>query len=59
LTNSRIRDIIINGRIKGAKINEPWATDGKASADMIDITQVFDTKTGEDVTDEFRRELWK
>ena len=35
---------------KGAKINEPWATDGKASADMIEIIQVFDTKTGEDVT---------
>ena len=34
-----------------AKINEPWATDGKASADMIEILQVFDTKTGEDVTE--------
>ena len=33
-----------------AKINEPWATDGKASADMIEILQIFDTKTGKDVT---------
>lgn len=40
---------------KGAKINEPWATDGKASADMIKIIQVFDTTTGEDVTDQFRK----
>ena len=38
----------------GAQINEPWATDGKASADMIEILQVFDTTTGEDVTDKFR-----
>ena len=37
-----------------AKINEPWATDGKASADMIEILQVFDTITGEDVTDKYR-----
>ena len=41
---------------EGAKINEPWATDGKASADMIDIIQVWDTKTGEDVTDKFRKD---
>jgi len=40
---------------ENAKINEPWATDGKASADSIDILQVFDTKTGEDVTDRFRK----
>ena len=39
---------------EGAKINEPWATDGKASADMIEILQVFDTKTGEDVTNLFK-----
>jgi hypothetical protein len=39
---------------ENAKINEPWATDGKASADSIIILQVFDTKTGEDVTDQFR-----
>jgi hypothetical protein len=40
---------------EGAQINEPWATDGKASADKIEILQVFDTKTGEDVTENFRR----
>jgi len=39
---------------EGAKINEPWASDGKASADMIEILQVFDTKTGEDVTNLFK-----
>ena len=38
-----------------AKINEPWATDGKASADMIEILQIFDTKTGEDVTKLFKK----
>jgi hypothetical protein len=38
---------------EGAQINEPWATDGKASADMIEILQVFDTCTGEDVTHQF------
>jgi len=38
-----------------AKINEPWATDGKASADMIEILQIFDTKTGKDVTKLFRK----
>ena len=38
-----------------AQINEPWATDGKASADKIEILQVFDVKTGEDVTDKYRR----
>jgi len=37
-----------------AKINEPWATDGKASADKIDILQVFDVKTGADVTEKYR-----
>jgi hypothetical protein len=36
-----------------AKINEPWVTDGKASADKIEILQVFDTKTGKDVTEQF------
>ena len=36
-----------------AKINEPWATDGKASADRIEIIQVFDVATGEDVTDQY------
>ena len=38
---------------EGALINEPWATDGKASADRIEILQVFDTKTGKDVTYQF------
>ena len=38
-----------------AQINEPWATDGKASADKIEILQVFNTKTGKDVTDKYRR----
>jgi hypothetical protein len=38
-----------------AKINEPWATDGKASADKIEILQVFDVATGKDVTKKFRR----
>ena len=38
-----------------AKINEPWATDGKASADKIEIVQVLLMTTEEDVTDEFRR----
>ena len=37
-----------------AKICEPWATDGKASADRIEILQVFDAKTGEDVTEKYR-----
>jgi hypothetical protein len=39
-----------------AKINEPWVTDGKASADKIEILHVFDTVTGDDVTDKFRRQ---
>ena len=39
-----------------AQVNEPWATDGKASADKIEILQVFDTTTGEDVTDQYRRD---
>ena len=40
---------------EGAQINEPWATDGKASADMIEIVQVLDTKDGyKDVTDQWR-----
>jgi len=38
-----------------AQINEPWTTDGKASAEKIEILQVFDTKTGEDVTKKFMR----
>jgi len=37
-----------------AQINEPWATNGKASADKIEIIQVFNVETGEDVTDQYR-----
>ena len=36
-----------------AKINEPWATNGKASADKIEILQIFDTATGEEVTQNY------
>ena len=39
-----------------AEINEPWATDGKASADKIEILQVIDVRTGEDVTDQLPQE---
>ena len=42
---------------EGAKINEPWATDGKASADMIEIIQIFDVASGKDVTDQYRKGL--
>ena len=42
-----------------AQINEPWATDGKASASAIEIIQVFDVKTGNDVTDKYRRPVEK
>ena len=42
---------------EGAKINEPWATDGKASADMIEIVKVFDVKTGKDVTKNINNRL--
>ena len=38
-----------------AQVNEPWATDGKASASSIEILQVFDVKTGADVTEQYRR----
>jgi hypothetical protein len=38
-----------------AQINEPWTTDGKASADKIEIIQVFDVKTGKDVTKKYER----
>jgi hypothetical protein len=38
-----------------AQINEPWATDGKCSADRIEILQVFEVATGKDVTDQFRK----
>ena len=36
-----------------AKINEPWTTDGKASADRIEILQVFCVKTGIEVTEDY------
>ena len=39
-----------------AKINEPWATDGKASADMIEIISVINIATKEDLTEKFRKE---
>jgi hypothetical protein len=38
----------------GAQINEPWATNGKASADMVEIIQIWDVKTGKDVTEKYR-----
>jgi len=38
-----------------AKINEPWATDGKASADMIEILEIYDSKTGKNITNQFRK----
>ena len=37
-----------------AIICEPWSTDGKASADRIEILQVYDVATGEDVTEKYR-----
>ena len=40
-----------------AQINEPWATDGKASADKIEIIQVLLMATGEDVTAKFREDV--
>ena len=39
-----------------AKINEPWAADGKASADMIEIISVINIATKEDLTEKFRKE---
>jgi uncharacterized protein YjbI with pentapeptide repeats len=38
-----------------ARINEPWASDGKASADRIEILRVFSTTTGKNVTKQFRQ----
>jgi hypothetical protein len=37
-----------------AQVNEPWASDGAATADKIVILKVFDTSTGADVTDRYR-----
>ena len=42
---------------KGAQINEPWATDGKASASKIKIVKVINSQTGEDVTKNFYKKL--
>ena len=42
-----------------AQINEPWATDGKASASAIEILQIFDVKTGKDVTNQYMRPVEK
>jgi hypothetical protein len=42
-----------------AQVNEPWATDGKASASAIEIIQVFDVASGKDVTDQYRRPVEK
>lgn len=42
-----------------AQINEPWTTDGKASASGIEILQVFDVKTGEDVSSQYMRPVEK
>jgi hypothetical protein len=39
-----------------AQINEPWATDGKASADKIEIVQILLMDTEEDVTHQFMEE---
>jgi hypothetical protein len=39
-----------------AQINEPWATDGKASAGKIEIVQILLMKTDEDVTKKFMAE---
>jgi hypothetical protein len=36
------------------QINEPWTSDGKASANALIVVQIIDTRTGEDVTDQFR-----
>jgi hypothetical protein len=37
-----------------AKINEPWAANGKASADKIEIVQILLMSTEKDVTEQFR-----
>ena len=40
---------------ENAIVNEPWATDGKASADKIEIVQILLMATEEDVTGEFTK----
>jgi len=37
-----------------AQINEPWATDGKASASKIEIVRILLMETEEDVTEQFK-----
>jgi len=37
-----------------AEVNEPYATNGKASANMIEIIKIYDTRTGEDVTEKYQ-----
>lgn len=39
-----------------AKINNPWATDGKASVDRLKILKVYDMETGEDLTEIFKED---
>ena len=38
-----------------AQINEPWATDGKSSADKIEILQIWETVSGKEVTEKYER----
>jgi hypothetical protein len=55
--NSNYGDRPLEAKIRipeNALINEPWATDGKASSNMIEILQVFDVRTKEDVTEQYR-----
>ena len=39
------------------QINEPWTTDGKASANAIIIVQIWDVSSGKDVTDRYKKEV--
>lgn len=39
---------------ENAEINEPYATNGQASANMIEIIKIYDTRTGEDVTEKYQ-----
>ena len=53
-TNFGERKYLCKIRIpEDAQINEPWATDGKASADKIEIVQILLMDGEEDVTNEF------
>jgi uncharacterized protein YjbI with pentapeptide repeats len=40
---------------EGAEINEPWATNGKASASMIEILDVYDMQTEKKITAQFKK----